>query len=925
MHRISPPPSPAGDDVDARRLVLRDGTVASIRPATPDDAAAMRRFFDALSPESLRRRFLGTLRPTEALIGALCDSSSPSKAMTLVVLRQIGDEERLIAVGSYLALTAGVAEVAFAVDDQFQGRGLATALLERLAVLAAANGFRRFQATTLTDNAAMLEVFRDSGFEIRSRSGGSCVDVQLSLTPSFESVTSSEERTRIATAASLRPMLEPRTVAIVGASRDENSLGRRILDSLVNAGFKGQVYPVNARAAEIAGLTCYRSVRDLPHGVDLAVIAVPREAVLAVVDDCAAAGVASVVVITAGFAEADAAGRELQQQLVDKVRGYGMRMVGPNCMGLLNATPAVQLNASFSPVFPPSGHVGLLSQSGALGLAILQLAAERHVGLSTFVSVGNKADVSGNDLLQYWESDPATRVILLYLESFGNPRRFARLARRIARTKPIVVVKSGRTKAGWRAAGSHTAALAQSDVAVEALFRQSGVIRADTIDEMFDVAACLDAQPLPSGRRVTIVTNAGGPGILAVDACEAAGLTITEFSAATHARLARFLPPVASLGNPVDMVASAGPDEYRQAIEVALTAEETDALIVIYTPVDRLHAKEVHEAIRQGIAAGRRAGASKKPILACVMAEPGRSVPLEIDGELVPAYAFPENAARALGKVAAYATWRAQPPGLFWAFDDVRADEARAICRAALESHGDSWLGADEVRGVLSAFNLPLAVAAIAHTADEAAALASVVGFPVAAKLSSRRVQHKSDIGAVRLNLTSEQAVRKAFNDIVARARQFVPVDGIDGILIQPMIAGGVETMIGLTEDPLFGPLVAFGLGGVHVEILGDVRFRIAPLTDRDADELLHEIHGFRLLQGYRGHPPADVEALREILMRLSRLAEEVPEIAELDLNPVIALPPGNGCRIVDARIKVSQGRRVAVAAATPLGVAVGA
>ncbi len=524
-----------------------------------------------------------------------------------------------------------------------------------------------------------------------------------------------------------------------------------------------------------------------------------------------------------------------------------------------------------------------------------------------------------------WEGDPATRVILLYLESFGNPRRFARLARRIARTKPIVVVKSGRTKAGSRAAGSHTAALAQSDVAVEALFHQSGVIRADTIDEMFDVAACLDSQPLPPGRKVAIVTNAGGPGILAVDACEAADLEVSEFSADTRARLAAFLPAVASFGNPVDMVASAGPDEYRQAIEVALTAEETDALIVIYTPVDATSAVAVQNAIRDGIAAGRRAGATAKPILSCVMAEPGRTVALEVGGEVVPAYRFPENAARALGKVAAYAAWRVQPPGLFWGFDDVRADEARRICRAALDTHGDTWLGPDDVRGVLSAFNLPLAAGAVAHTADEAAALASVVGFPVAAKLASRRLQHKSDIGAVRLNLTSEQAVRKAFNDVVARARQFVPADSIDGILIQPMIAGGVETMMGITEDPLFGPLVAFGLGGIHVEILGDVRFRIAPLTDRDADEQLHEIQGFRLLQGYRGHPPADVDALRDILMRLSRLAEEVPEIAELDLNPVIALPPGNGCRIVDARIKVSEGRRVALAASPPLDVPVGA
>lgn len=910
MRQIAPS-SPATDDVDAPRLVLRDGTVATIRPADSGDTDAIRRFFHDLSPESRRKRFFAVGEPPERLIASLCDSTTPTRGLTLLVERHVDEDVRLIAIGSYVALTGEVAEVAFAVDDRFQGKGLGTSLLERLAVRASAAGFARFQATTLADNSAMLEVFRDSGFEIRSKSAGGCIDVQLSLAPSFEGVSYAEERRRIATAASLAPMLEPRAVAVVGASRDPASIGRRVVDALVKAGFTGRIYPVNPRAQEISGLRAYPTVRDAPAGVDLAVLVVPRDLVLGAVDECAAAGVKSLVVITAGFAEAGEEGRVLQEQLVEKVRSYGMRMVGPNCMGILNATPELKMNASFSPVFPPSGGVALSSQSGALGLAILALASERRVGLSTFVSMGNKADVSGNDLLEYWERDLHTRVILLYLESFGNPRRFARLARRIGHSKPIVVVKSGRTRAGSRAAGSHTAALAASDVAVDALFRQSGVIRADTIDEMFDIAACLSAQPLPGGRRVAIVTNAGGPGILAVDACEAAGLTVTEFSAGTRARFSAFLPPVASVGNPVDMVASAGPAEYRQAVETALSADEVDALIVIYTPVDAASAETTIAAIKDGIARGRRAGATMKPILTCVMAEQGVPVPLTVGDETVPSYAFPENAARALGKVAGYATWRALPPGLFWGFDDARAEEARTVCRTAIEKRGDTWLSTEETRAVLSAFNLPLAAAALAHTADEAAALASVLGFPIAAKLASRRIQHKSDIGAVRLNLSSEQAVRKAFTEIVARARQFVPADAIDGVLVQPMIAGGVETMLGITDDPVFGPLIAFGLGGIHVEILGDVRFGIAPLTDRDADELLHQIHGFRLLQGYRGHPPADIEALKEILMRLSRLAEEVPEIAELDLNPVIALPPGNGCRIVDARIKVSAGRRV--------------
>jgi acetate---CoA ligase (ADP-forming) len=530
---------------------------------------------------------------------------------------------------------------------------------------------------------------------------------------------------------------------------------------------------------------------------------------------------------------------------------------------------------------------------------------DRRVGLSSFVSVGNKADVSSNDLLEYWEADPDTGVILLYLESFGNPRRFARLARRIGRSKPIVAVKAGRTRAGTRAAGSHTAALAASDIAVDALFHQAGVIRADTIDEMFDIATCLEAQPLPPGRRVAIVTNAGGPGILAVDACDAAGLTVAPFADGTRTRLSAFLPPEASVGNPVDMVASAGPDAYRRAIEVTLTADDTDALIVIYTPVDPRTSGETLQAIGAGIAAGRRAGATRKPVLACLMAGDGRPLPLDLQSEHIPVYAFPENAARALGRAAAYASWRAQPPALLWRFEDIRVDEARAVCRHALDTSGDGWLTSDEVRAVLGAFGLPLPAGTLAHSAEDAAAAARGFGFPVAAKLASRRVPHKTDVGAVRLNLASEAAVRDAFAGLLARGRTIVADADIDGVLIQPMVTGGVETMIGVADDPLFGPLVAFGLGGIHVEVLGDVRFRVTPLTDRDADELLHEIRGLPLLLGYRGHPPADLDALREILLRVSRLASDVPEIAELDLNPVIALAPGQGCRVVDARVKV--------------------
>lgn len=908
MHTVPPVP-PAVDDLDAARITLRDGSVASVRPSVAADATAIRRFFDDLSPESRRYRFFSMGAPRDELLKRFADSTDPKRALTLLALRRLDRAECVIAVACYFALTGTAAEVAFAVDDRFQGKGISTLLLERLAVHAARHGFLTLHASMLADNAAMAEVFRDSGFAIRSRLNGGVVELQLSVTASGEGVTRAERRRQHATAQSIAPLLTPQAVAVIGASRDPSKIGSRVLRALQAAGYTGRIYAVNPHATEIGGLPALSSARELPPGVDLAIVTVPPECVLSTVDDCAAASVRSLVVITAGFAEVGTDGRARQDVLVERVRGYGMRMVGPNCLGLLNTDPAVRLNGSFSPLTPPPGRIALSSQSGALGIAILRLAAERQIGLSAFVSVGNKADVSSNDLLEYWETDPRTGVILLYLESFGNPRRFARITRRIGRDKPIVALKAGRTGAGSRAAGSHTAALAARDAAVGALFHQSGIIRAETIDEMFDIAACLDAQPLPTGSRVGIVTNAGGPGILAVDACEAAGLQVPELPRETQHRLRTFLPPTASVANPIDMVASAGADAYRYAIDALLAASDIDALIVVFTPLDETSTTEILSGIRAGVAAARSAGISQKPVLACIMSDPAARQSFSVGDERIPTYAFPENAARALGKVTAYASWRCRRPGLLWAFDDVHVEDARAICRAA-RARGETWLNDHDVWAVLDAFGVPVAVHSLAHTADEAAAFASLTGFPVAAKLASRTVTHKTELGAVRLNLASNEEVRQAFAEIVACARRLAGGDAVDGVLIQPMIAGGVETIVGVTQDPVFGPLIAFGLGGINVEVLGDVGFRIAPLTDRDVDDLLHDIRGLPLLTGFRGRPAADLNALRDVLLRISHLAESVPDISELDLNPVIALPAGAGCRVIDARIKVAADTR---------------
>ena len=699
----------------------------------------------------------------------------------------------------------------------------------------------------------------------------------------------------------LAPLFTPQAVAVIGVSRQKSGLGRRILRALRAAGFPGPIYPITRDGGEVDGLPSRTSIRGLTD-VDLAVIAVPRGAVDAAVDDCIAAGVKALVVITAGFAEAGPEGRELQARLVEKVRAAGVRMVGPNCMGLINASRERPLNASFSPVFPPPGGLAMLSQSGALGIVILDLAARRHVGVSQFVSVGNKADVSGNDAIEYWGRDPATRVIALYLESFGNPKHFGRLAREVGRRKPIIAVKSGRTRAGSAAAGSHTAAMAASDVAVSALFHQTGVIRADTIDEMFDIAACLEAQPLPGGSRVAIVTNAGGPGILAADACEAAGLRVVDLEPSTRARLAELLPFVPNAGNPLDMIATAGPAEYEAALAEVLSADEVDALMVLYTPVDPDGAPPIIDAIRAGLTAGRARASRPKPVLACLMADDAHKQ-LRLADEQIPLYPFPENAARALGKVASYAAWRSAPPGTHRTFDDLEPVTARGICHGVLKARGEDWLLPEEASRVMGCYGLFTTPSIPVRSRDDAASAATIVGLPAVAKLVARQAVHKSDVGGVIVDLRTAGEVAEAFDALQARASAHGLV--LDAVQIQPMIEGATETVVGVAHDRLFGSLVGFGSGGVDVELLGDVHFRVSPLTTRDIEELIGESRLVTRLRGYRGRPPGDLDALRDVLARVSKLADDLPEIAELDLNPVLVLDQGRGCQIVDVRIRV--------------------
>jgi acetyl coenzyme A synthetase (ADP forming)-like protein len=877
-------------------VVLRDGETVQVRPITPDDGPLLVDFFERMGPESRYFRFFRvkqSLPPEEVEFFTNVDYDS---RMALIVL----DDDKMIAVARYDRESADSsrAEVAFAVADDQQGRGLGTELLQLLTSHARQNGVEQFQAFVLPENVQMMRVFRNSGYELRRTVDDGVYTVDFPVAYTEGARAAAEHREKRAIAASILPLFFPRSIAVIGASTRTGAIGNTLFRNLLHSGFGGAVYPVNPNATVVNSVRAYNTVSDIPDDVDLAILAVPVSAALDAARDCAAKGVRGLVVITAGFSEVGGSGDTLEDELLDIVRKAGMRMVGPNCMGLLNTAPPVSMNATFAPIYPPPGNIAMSSQSGALGIAILEYASRNGLGISQFVSVGNKADVSGNDLLLHWEDDPATDVILLYLESFGNPRRFARLARRVARKKPIVAVKSGRTAAGSRAASSHTGALASLDTAVDALFQQSGVIRTETLEEMFAVGALLANQPIPKGRRVGIVTNAGGPGILAADALESRGLTLPEFSPELRERLESQLPPEASVRNPVDMIAGANADDFRHVISEVLHSGEVEALMVIYVPTSQAGLLEIGRAVRES--AEQYTGDTT--ILSVFMQSDEISNLMSSDIETVPTFPFPENAARALARVVRHGEWLLRDPGEIPEFPDVDVEAAKVVVADALGRIDDDtggWLEPDEVDAVLGAFGIALPATQTATTADEAVAAARALGGPVALKVISESALHKSDVGGVLLDVEGDEAVREGFAAVTAA------VDEHEGVVVQEMVAGGHEIIIGMTEDPNFGPMLVYGLGGVYVELLKDVAFRLNPLTDVDAAEMIEEIKGADLLKGYRNMPLGDRVAVKETLLRVSAMVTALPEIIDMDLNPVKVLEPGNGVRAVDARIKV--------------------
>ena len=788
-------------------VVLRDGSTVHVRHTVADDVEAVATFLDGLSPDARWFRFLGggtsTLRAARWLIG---------HGVGLIATAGVDGREIVAHVCCVPERNGERAELAFAVADAWQGRGIGTLMLAHLAQLAEASGVVTLTAFVHPGNHRMLSVLRDSGFALDVRAEPGLLQIELPAQLTASAREHFEERDRTAAVAAVRHVLQPASVAVIGASRRRASIGGTVVRNLVAAGFAGPVYPINPHAQTIAGRPAYGSLAEVPAPVELAIIAVAAPAVLDAARACAMAGVPALVVLSAGFGEAGEEGRARQAELLGICRQAGMRLVGPNCLGVLNTAPGVRMNATFAPGRPSTGRMAFASQSGAYGIAALELCAQRGLGLSSFVSMGDKADLSGNDFLRYWEQDPDTDAVLLYLESLGNPQRFGQITRRLTASKPVIAIKSGRTVAGRRAAASHTGALLEaSEATVDALFDHAGIIRVETLDEQFDVAELLARQPLPAGGRVAIVTNAGGPAIACADACGAAGLHVAPLQEATRRALREWLPAAAAVANPVDMLAAATGRDFRRAIETVAADPGVDAIIAIFIQVLRGRgATAVLRAIR---AATRCAVRMRVPVAAVVMT-PGAQIAAPSGGLEVPVFATPEHAARALGHAARHAHRRRHPPPAFVAPDDIDPDGAAAVIAHALAA-GPGWLGVEDTARLLSAYGVPVAPAGVATSPHGAGRCAATLGGEVVLKAIVPGLLHKRDGDAVRLGLHSANGVARAARELQSSLES--AGHRVDGFLVRPMAPPGVEMLIGVVSDPRFGPVVACGVSDAQV------------------------------------------------------------------------------------------------------------
>ncbi|MCP2331768.1 GNAT family N-acetyltransferase [Actinoalloteichus caeruleus] len=856
-------------------VVLADGGTVHLRPLRPADGPRLVELHARMSDRTRYFRYFGAYpRMPEADMRRFSTVDHHDRVAFGAFL---GDD--IVAVGRFDRLpSTSSAEVAFVVEDAHQGRGLGSILLEHLAAAARERGLRRFEAEVLAENGPMLRVFRDAGYSVRREVEEGILHLEFDVDPTERSVAVARAREQAAEARSVHNVLHPRSVAVVGASADQAKVGHAVLANLLAANFAGPVYPVNAEHRSVRGVRAYASVLDIPDEVDLAVIAVPAARVDEVLDACLAKGVKALVVVTSGFGETGEDGRSQERRLVREARAHGMRVIGPNALGVVNTDPEVRLNATLAPRLPGRGRVGFFCQSGALGVAILATAANRGLGLSTFVSAGNRADLSGNDLLQYWQTDPATDVVLLYLESFGNPRKFARLARRLGRTKPIVAVKSGRHAVS---PALRATSVPVDEASVQALFEQSGVIRVESLAQLFDTALVLANQPLPSGDRVAVVGNASALGVLAADVALAQGMRVA--------------------GDPVDVGAGAGPEEFGAAVRDAVRREDVDAVVAVFVPPLAVSGAEYARALRAVVFEDSLAAA--KPVVSTFLAAEGVPEELAVGGAdgtapgwgSVPSYPSPERAVGSLARIARYARWRSAPQGDFVTPAGVRTDQARSVVDgwmadppegSAEEADGGWRLPDEEAVRLLRCYGVDVVDFRRVRGSGAAVRAAAELGYPVVLKSPDRRLRHRNDLVGVRLDLDSADSVRAAH-------RALRDLSGSSEVYVQRMAPKGISCVVGVQDDPSFGAVLSFGLSGIVTDLLGDRAYRAVPLSDVDASELVRAPRAAPLLTGYGGGEPARLDALEDLVLRVAALAEDVPELRELRLEPVLASSAG--------------------------------
>ena len=867
--------------------LLADGTTLTIRPPGPEDYGPVTQLHEAMSPDNLYFRFFSASQVSaEWEARRVCLAGGPG---LVALLGLLGDE--VVGVASYeLTADAAAGELALAVADSMHRHGIATLLLEHLVSLARARGVLLLVADVLPDNYTVLRVLSDTGLAVRRKLADGVVELSMPVPPNAALGEASTyldavaDRDKHAYVASLESLLAPRSAAVVSADQGSGSIGRTILLNIRGAGFSGPLYAVSPHGGDIEGVPCVPSVAALPEAPDLAVLAVPAARVVQVARECGRRGARSLVVTTAGLTTAQ------ESDLLEATRQGGMRLVGPASFGV--AVPGIGLGATFGVPRPAPGHTGLVVQSGGVGAALVEQLSRLGIGISSFSSVGDTLDVSGTDMLLWWEADHTTELAVLHLESFGHPRWFARTARRVAATIPVLTVHAGRSAPGRRAAASHTAAATAPLITRQALFEQAGIIATTSFGELLDAAVLIASQPIPAGRVVAIVSNGGGAGMLAADACAEAGLAVATTSQQTRNRLRELLPADSALDGPVDTTEAVSAEAFRETLHVAAAQDGVDALIAVVVLRGRADLIPV-------VADGRL----PVTVAAVVLGQPEAIRLLhgsDRGGASVPAYAYPEAAARALARAARYGSWRSRPAGTVPELENLRVADARSIIDSFLaRMPGGGWLSAGEADDLLRCYGISMVVFRRVGDTDAAVEAAAGLGGHVVIKAEVPGLLHKSAAGAVALDLRGAREVRAAVRRLQARF-----AGRLSGVLVEPMITGGIETIVGVVQEPVFGPVVVFGLGGVAADVLDDRVARLAPLTTADADDLIHSIRAAPLLLGHGGQPAADIGALHDILLRVSRLADDLPQVAELDLNPVIVRP--DGVTAVDARVRVT-------------------